>query len=121
MTGLPLAPLRSPLELPRRLEGILYRTGVAAGEIGYDHHVFRIPGRDAEGRGKLAQHIVAVVEIGADHHLGVVKLTRHQPTVVPPLSQPFSSGTADTRHSLREAGQIIDIHEPSIATFSGGR
>jgi len=51
----------------------------------------------------------------------VIQLARDQPAVVPPLSQPFPGAAADTRHSLREAGQIIDIHEPSIVTFSGAR
>ena len=98
------------LKHPRRLEGILNGTSVASGEVSDNHHVLDVPGRDAEGSGKLPQYRVAVIEIGADHHMYVVKLACNQPAVVPPLGQPFRRGAAHTRQALGQAGYIVDIH-----------
>src|SRR5215471_13774885 len=107
--------LRAPaagasLKHPRRLEGILNGTSVASGEVSDNHHVLDVPGRDAEGSGKLPQYRVAVIEIGADHHMYVVKLACNQPAVVPPLGQPFRRGAAHTRQALGQAGDIVDVH-----------
>ena len=73
------------LKLPRRFEGILDGTGVATGQVGDNHHVLDVLGRDAKGSRELPQYRVAVVEIGADHQMHVVKLARDQPAVVPPF------------------------------------
>jgi hypothetical protein len=71
--------------VPRCLECILDGTSVASGEIGDDHHVLDVPGRHAEGSGELPEDRGAVVEVGSDHHMGVVKLAGDEPAVVPPL------------------------------------
>jgi hypothetical protein len=100
------------------LECIFDGAGVASGEISDDHHVLEIPGRDAEGLGKLPQHRVAVVEIGADHHMRVVKLARDQPAVVPPLSQPPWRGAADARQGPGQACYVTHLHECGPSCFS---
>ena len=73
------------------------RTMATSHEIGDDHHVFDVPGRDAERLRKLPHQSVAVFETGANHHMRVVELARHQPAVVPPGGQPLWRGEADTR------------------------
>jgi hypothetical protein len=108
----------APLKLPRCLECILDGASVASGQISDNHHVFEVPGRDAEGPGKLPQHRVAVVEIGANHQMRVVKLPRYQPAVVPPLSQPLSRGAADTRQGLGQACHVTHLHERGPFCFS---
>ena len=82
----------------------------AAGEVSDNHHVLDVPGRDAEGSGKLPQYRVAVVEVGTDHQMHVVKLAGDQPAVVPPLGQPLRRGIAHTRQGLGQAGYIVDVH-----------
>lgn len=108
-----------PLKLPCCLECVLDGTGVTSGEIRDDHHVLDKPGRDAEGLGKLSHYRVAVVEIGADHHMGVVKLARYQPAVVPQLSQPLWRGEANTWQGLSQARYVTHLHErgPSLLAF----
>src|SRR6202034_4156399 len=106
------------LQQPRSLERVLDGTGVAAGEVGDDHHVLGEPRRHAEGPGKLPEDGVAVVEVGAYHHMTVVKLTRHQPAVVSPFGESLARTAAGARHVLGEPGQVTDIHEPSIAIAS---
>jgi len=64
----------APLKEPRCFEGILDRAGVAIGEVGDNHHVIEVAGRHAEGSGKLPPYQVAVIEIGTDHQMRVVKL-----------------------------------------------
>jgi hypothetical protein len=106
------------LKLPRCLECIFDGTSVASGEISDDHHVLDVPGRDAEGLGKLPQHGVAVVEVGANHQMRVVKLARYQPAVVPPLSQPLWCGEADTRQGLGQACYVTHVHERGPSCFA---
>ena len=101
----------APLKLPRCLECILDGTSVAPGEIRDDHHVFDVPGRDAEGLRKIPQHRVAEVEIGANHQARVVELPRYQPAVVPPLKPPFWRGQANTGQSPGHACYITHLHE----------
>jgi hypothetical protein len=98
------------LELPCRFEGVLDGASVASCDVGDDHHVLDVPGRHAEGSGKLPQYRVAVVEIGADHHMGVVKLARDQPAVVAPLRQPCWRGTAHARQGGGQASYITHLH-----------
>ena len=101
----------APLKVPRRLERILDGTSVAPSEISDDHHVLDVPGRDAEGLGILPQQRVAVVEIGANHQMRVVKLPRYQPAVVPPLSQASDAAKADTRQGIGQARYVAHLHE----------
>jgi hypothetical protein len=100
----------TPLKLPRCLEGILDRTRVASSEVSYNHHVPDIPGRDAEGSGELPQYRIAEVEIGPDHQVHVVQLTRDEPAVIPPLGQPFPSSVAHSRQSLGQVSYVIHVH-----------
>ena len=94
------------LKPPCCLNRILDSTSVASCQIGDDHHVLDVPGRHAERSRKLPQYGVAVVEIGADQHMGVVKLARNQPAVIAPLGQPFWPGAAHTGQGL---GQVSDV------------
>src|ERR1700677_2857905 len=73
--------------LPRGRAGIFNSTGVASGEVSDDPHVFCIPGWDAEGVRKLPHYRVAVVEIGADYQMYLVKLASDQSSVVTPFGQ----------------------------------
>jgi hypothetical protein len=98
------------LKLPRCFEGILNGTSVASGEVSDNHHVLDVPGRDAEGSGKLPQYRVAVIEIGTDHDMHVVKLACDQPAVVPPLGHRLRRGATHTHQALGQAGYIVDIH-----------
>jgi hypothetical protein len=82
------------------------------------HHVLDEPGRGAKGLGKLPQQRVAVVEIGANHHMRVVKLPRYQPAVVPPLTQPVGRGEADTCQARGEPCHVIHLHERGSPCFS---
>jgi hypothetical protein len=100
----------APLELPCSFEGILNSAGVAPVEVGDNHHVLDVPGRDAEGAGKLAQYQVAVFEVGPDHQANVIKLARNQPAVVPPLGQPVRRRAAHARHGRGQAGYLVDLH-----------
>jgi hypothetical protein len=107
-------PLESPgsvstaLQLPCCFEGVLDGTGVASCEVSDDHHVLAVPGRNAEGSGKLPQQPVAVFEIGADHQMGVVKLAGDQPAVVAPLGQPVRHGAAHPGQRLRQPVHLPD-------------
>lgn len=47
---------RTPLKLPRCFYRVLDRAAIALGEVSDDHHVLEVPGRDAEGAGKLPQY-----------------------------------------------------------------
>jgi hypothetical protein len=91
------------LKPPCCFEGILNGASVAPGEVSDNHHVLDVPGRDAEGSRKLPQYRVAVIEIGADHQMHVVKLAGDQPAVVPPLGQPARRGAA---HTLQGPGHV---------------
>lgn len=102
--------LGAPLKQPRCFDGILDRTRISPGEIGDDHHVLGKTARDTEGFRKLAQHQVASVEVGPDHQMRVVKLARHEPAVVPPLSQTRWRSTAHASQRLGQAGNVINIH-----------
>jgi len=102
--------LGASLKLPCCFEGVLNGTVVASGEVSDNHHVLDVPGWDAKGSGKLPQYRVAVIEVGTDHHMHVVKLACDQPAVVPPLGQPFPRGAADTRQTLGQAGYRVDVH-----------
>src|SRR4029078_9020185 len=82
------------------------------------HRVLDVPGRDAESLGKLPQNEVAVLEVGADNHMRVVKLPCDQPAVVPPLSQPLWRGEADTRQGLGQACYVTHLHERGPSCFS---
>jgi predicted kinase len=73
--------------------------------------------RRAEGIGKLPQQRVAVVEIGADHHMRVVKLPRHQPAVVPPLAHPLWRGVTDASQGLDDACYVTHLHEGGPPAF----
>ena len=86
------------LELPCRFEGVLDGTSVGTREVRDNHHVLGVPGRDAEGLGKIPQNRGPVVEVRADHQMGGVKLAGNQPPVVPSLGQPIGRrGQAHTR------------------------
>jgi hypothetical protein len=99
----------TPLKLPRCFEGILDGTSVASGEVSDNHHVLGVAGRDAEGCRKLPQYRVAVIEVGTDHQMRVVKLARDQPAVIPPLGQPIRRSAEHTRQGLGQAGYIVDL------------
>jgi hypothetical protein len=101
----------TPLKLPRCLECILDGTSVGSGEIRNDHHVFEVPGRDAERLWKLSQHMVAEVEIGANYQVRIVKLPGYQSAVVPPLKPSFWPGEAHTRQSPGHARYVTHLHE----------
>ena len=71
----------TPLKLPCCFESILDRTSVASCEVSDHHHVLAITDRHTEGFGKLPQDRGAVVEVGSDHHMGVVELAGDEPAV----------------------------------------
>jgi hypothetical protein len=100
----------TPLKLPRCFEGILDRIRVASSEVSYNHHVLDIPGRDAEGSGELPQYRIAEVEIGPDHQVHMVQLTRDEPAVIPPLGQPVPGSAAHSRQGLGQASDVIQVH-----------
>lgn len=97
------------LKLPRCFEGVFDGTSVADDEVSDDHHVLAIPGRNAKGVRELTQQRVAVVEIGADHQVGVVKLAGDQPAVISPLGQPVRRGAAHTCQRLCQPGYLADL------------
>ena len=51
---------------------ILDRTSVALCEVGDDHHVLDVPGRNAESVRELPQQRFAIVEVGANDQMGLV-------------------------------------------------
>ena len=89
-----------------------------SGEVGDNHHVLGVPGRNAEGPGKLPQHGVAVAEIGTDHQMHVIKLAGNQPAVVTPLGQPIPCGAAYARQVPGQPGHVVDLHLPGLPSFS---
>src|SRR5512146_3452292 len=86
------------LQLPCGLERVLDGAGVARCQVGDDHLVLGVPGRHAEGVGKLTYQPVAVVEVGPDDQVTAVDLAGDQPAVVAPLRQPV-------RRTAPHAGQ----------------
>ncbi len=58
----------------------------------------------------MPEHGVAVIEIGADHHMGGVQLARDQSAVIPPLGQPFSCCAAHTGQGLGQASYSFYLH-----------
>jgi hypothetical protein len=94
------------LKPPCCFEGILNGASVAPGEVSDNHHVLDVPGRDAEGSGKLPQYRVAVIEIGADRQVHVVKLAGDQPAVVPHWDSP--SGAVQRTPSRAPATSPVD-------------
>src|SRR6202035_3340775 len=97
------------LKLPRCFEGILDRARVAFSEVSYDHHVLDITGRDAEGSGELPQYRIAEVEIGPDHQVHIVQLTRDEPAVISPLGQPSPGRAAHARQGLGQVSYVIQV------------
>ena len=65
--------------------------------------------------GKLPQHPVARVEVGADHQTGVIELAGDQSAVVPPLGQPVRRGAAHTYQCLGRAASVGLDHTSSGA------
>jgi hypothetical protein len=51
-----------------------------------------------------------VVEIGADHQMGIVELAGHEPAVVPPLGESFHRGAANAGQGPGHPGYISDLH-----------
>jgi hypothetical protein len=101
----------TPLKLPRCLECILDGTSVGSGEIRNDHHVFDVPGRDAERLWKLSQQMVAEVEIGANYQVRIVKLPGYQSAVIPPLKPSLWPGEVHTREGPGHARYVTHLHE----------
>lgn len=100
-------------EVATLLRGILDGASVAGRQVSDHHHVLDQAARDAESAGELPQNRVAVVEIGADDYMRVVKMARYQPAVVPPLSRAVPCGVAHTGQALGSATYISDLHSPS--------
>jgi hypothetical protein len=96
--------------MPRRVECVLDRSGIAACKIGDDHHVFDVPGGDAEGFGRASEESVAVCEVGAYHDVRVVDLPRDQPAVIPPLRQPLRRRDAHTFQALCQERYVTYVH-----------
>jgi hypothetical protein len=105
-----LGSVGTPLQLPCCFKSILDGTGVASCEISHNHHVLDVPGRHAKGFGELPQYRIAILKIGADHHVSVVKLARDQPAVIPPLGQPLRRGLAHTGQGPGQPSYITDLH-----------
>jgi hypothetical protein len=100
----------TPLQLPCCFKSILDGASVASREISDNHHVLEVPGGHAEGCRKLPQYRVAILKVGADDHMSVVKLARDQPAVIPPLGQPLRRGLAHTRQGPGQPSYITDLH-----------
>ena len=73
--------------------------------------MLEILGRHAEGSGELPQDRGAVVEIGPDHHVGVVKLAGDEPALVPPLGQPVRRRPA---YPFQRSGQLASAVTDSV-------
>src|SRR6185437_6964550 len=114
----PTSSAGAPLKLPCCLEGVGDGLGVTAGEVSDHHHVLEVPVGHAEGAGKLSQHGVAVIEVGPDHHMGVVELAGHQPAVVAPLGPPVRHRLTYARQGRREPGDVRDLHYAGLADGS---
>jgi hypothetical protein len=103
--------------LPRRLDGILDGTSIASGEISHDHHVLDESSRHAEGPRELPQYKGAIVELGSDYHMSVVKLASDKSAVVPPLGQPAHDGAENTVPRLGQPAHLAQLqHCPLLCS-----
>ena len=102
------------LKLPRCFDGIRNGSRVAAGEVSDDHHVLYIEGRDGERSRELRHNGIAVIEVGANHQVHIVKLAGDQPAAIPPLGQPLPLGAAHPRQGLGQVAYFVDLHRHGL-------
>src|SRR5579863_9876058 len=102
------------LKPPRRLEGVFNGASVALGQVGDDHHVLGVPGRDAEGPGELPHQLVAVIEVGADHQMGLIELAGDQTAVVTPLGQSAGHRAAHARQRPGQPVYLADLQHRGL-------
>jgi hypothetical protein len=113
-----LSSVGAALELPRSLDGVLNRRGIAVVEIGDDHHVFGETSRDVECLRVLAYERIAVAELGPDHQLPIAELACHQPTAIAPLRETASITAVYSVEPLGAVGDVIYPHSTIITRWT---